>query len=323
MPLLRIRDLTVRFSTPRGPSRAVDGVSFDIESGGRFGLAGESGCGKSLTARAAMGLAPVGAEVGGSIVFDDAVDVSLGPARRRLRGREMGMVFQDPMTYLNPVFTVGEQIAESLRHHRGMNRSEARDEAVSLLAQVRIPEPERAARSYPWQLSGGMRQRALIAVAVAASPRLLIADEPTTALDLTVRAGILALINEWVAVRNMALWMISHDWSVIESACDVVAVMYAGRIVEQGSVREVVARPAHPYTRALMAARSAMDEGRVVDPIPGQVHPPTAHPPGCRFHPRCAEVFAPCSEREPAATQVSEGHWARCHRLTESEAFRP
>ncbi|MCC6160017.1 MAG: ABC transporter ATP-binding protein [Deltaproteobacteria bacterium] len=311
-PLLDIRDLCVHIPTPGGLARAVDGVDLRLSSGERLGLVGESGCGKSLTARAAIGLLPHGARVTGRVSFDGRDTVSMPePERRALRGSGIAMVFQDPMTYLNPVFTVGNQIAEALPG--SIATSERRVRVVELLRRVRLPEPERAATSYPWQLSGGMRQRALIAMAIAASPRLLIADEPTTALDVTVQAGVLDLLDDLVRETGMSLLLISHDLGVVARVCDRVAVMYAGKIIEEGTAADVLGAPAHPYTRGLLTALRALDAGRVSATIPGQVHPPTNHPPGCRFHPRCRDAIERCRNEEPTMRGIGAGRTAACH----------
>ncbi len=316
-PLLDIRDLRVHIPVPGGLARAVDGVDLRIAPGERVGLVGESGCGKSLTARAVIGLLPKSARVTGAVSFDGRDSVSMPePERRALRGSGIAMVFQDPMTYLNPVFTVGNQIAEALPSSIATAERPAR--VVELLRRVRLPEPERAAASYPWQLSGGMRQRALIAMAIAASPRLLIADEPTTALDVTVQAGVLDLLDDLVRETGMSLLLISHDLGVVARVCDRVAVMYAGKIVEEGTAAGVLGAPAHPYTRGLLGALRALDAGRVSATIPGQVHPPTHHPPGCRFHPRCRDAIDRCRREEPGMRPVGDGLVAACHLVADA-----
>ncbi len=314
LPLLDVRALRVHIPTPGGLARAVDGVDLRLSPGERLGLVGESGCGKSLTARAIIGLLPASARVTGAIDVEGRDTLPM-PAneRRALRGKGIAMVFQDPMTYLNPVFTVGNQIAEALP--KPMTAIERRARVVELLRRVRLPEPECAADSYPWQLSGGMRQRALIAMAIAASPRLLIADEPTTALDVSVQAAVLDLLDDLVREAGMSLLLISHDLGVVARVCDRVAVMYAGRIVEEGPARAVLGEPAHPYTRGLLGALRALDAGRVAATIPGQVHPPTDHPPGCRFHPRCPVVIDRCRVEDPTPRAVATGHVAVCHVL--------
>ncbi|MCL4233171.1 MAG: ABC transporter ATP-binding protein [Deltaproteobacteria bacterium] len=315
-PLLDVRELRVQIPTPGGLARPVDGIDLRLAPGERLGLVGESGCGKSLTARAAIGLLPASARVTGSIAFEGRDVVSMTPSEcRAIRGSGIAMVFQDPMTYLNPVFTVANQIAEALPG--SIATSKRRERVVELLRRVRLPEPERAATSYPWQLSGGMRQRALIAMAIAASPRLLIADEPTTALDVTVQAGVLDLLDDLVRETGMSLLLISHDLGVVARVCDRVAVMYAGKIVEEGTAAGVLGAPAHPYARGLLGALRALDAGRVSATIPGQVHPPTSHPAGCRFHPRCRDAIDRCRSEEPALRAVGDGRAAACH-LVES-----
>ncbi|MCB9475894.1 MAG: ABC transporter ATP-binding protein [Deltaproteobacteria bacterium] len=317
-PLLSVRDLSVQFAVDGRVADAVSGIDFSIAPGERFGLVGESGSGKSVSARAVMGLLRGrGLRVGGQAHLADAGDLlsMSGAALRRLRGRDVAMVFQDPMTYLNPTMRVGEQIAEVLRYKQGASRDAARKAAVELLERVRIPDAAARARSYPWQLSGGMRQRVLIAQALACRPRLLIADEPTTALDADVRDRILELLDELVRELGTAVWLISHDLHVVGSFCSRTAVMYAGRIVEAGPTERVMESPAHPYTRALLAASKALDDGRIEPVISGQIHPPTRHPTGCRFHPRCPEVDAKCAATNPDFVDVVEGHRAACWRL--------
>ncbi len=318
MALLSVTDLTVHFETAGEIARAVDGVSFSIEAAEKFGLVGESGCGKSVSALAILGLLPKRiTRVSGRADLSGTGDLlSLSESGLRpVRGRLVSMVFQNPMTYLNPVFTVGGQVAEVLRLHQGMSKKDAWAAAVDLLERVRIRRPGLCAESYPWQLSGGMRQRVLIAMALACKPRLLIADEPTNALDVTVQAGILDLLEELADGLGAALWLISHDLGVIARTCDTVAVMYAGRIVERGAVREVVRTPAHPYTEGLFGAVRGLSEGRMRSTIPGQVHPATRHPAGCRFHPRCRKVMDVCRTEDPREISLSPTHGAACHLL--------
>ncbi|MFC5379660.1 oligopeptide/dipeptide ABC transporter ATP-binding protein [Aquipuribacter nitratireducens] len=313
---MQVRDLRVRF-TRRGrpPVTAVDQVSFDVPAGRSVGLVGESGSGKSVTSLALMGLLPKrGVEVSGSVRFDGEELLGLSDDRRRsLRGAEMAMVFQDPMSSLNPVVTIGVQVTEVLRRHRDMTRAEARDEAVDLLRRVGIPEAQRRLTDYPHQLSGGMRQRALIAIALACSPRLLVADEPTTALDVTIQAQILDLLRGLVAETGTALVLITHDLGVVAGMCDDVHVMYAGRLVESAARRELFARPEHPYTHGLLESVPRLDTPRGVPlrPIPGSPTLTRDWATGCAFEPRCTRSDDACLGGPPAMESV-RGHGVRC-----------
>ena len=315
-PLLQVRDLGVRFTRRgRAPVQAVDGVSFDVAAGRSVGLVGESGSGKSVTSLAVMGLLPPrGVEVTGSVRLDGTELLELDDAARRdLRGADMAMVFQDPMSSLNPVVQVGVQVTEVLRRHRGMGRAQARDEAADLLQRVGIPEPRRRLKDYPHQLSGGMRQRALIAMSLACEPRLLIADEPTTALDVTIQAQILDLLRELVVGTGTSLVLITHDLGVVAGLCDDVHVMYSGRIVESAGRRELFARPEHPYTGGLLASVPRLDapRGEPLRPIPGS---PTLTRPwgtGCAFEPRCTRSDDACVGDAPPLETV-RGHGVRC-----------
>ncbi len=315
-PLLQVRDLLIRFTRKgRAPVTAVDSVSFDVAAGRSVGIVGESGSGKSVTSLAIMGLLPKrGVHVGGSVTFDGEELLGMSNNRRRsLRGAEMAMVFQDPMSSLNPVVPIGVQVTEVLRRHRDMNKAEARGEAVDLLRRVGIPEAQRRLRDYPHQLSGGMRQRALIAIALACSPRLLVADEPTTALDVTIQAQILDLLRGLVAETGTALVLITHDLGVVAGMCDEVHVMYGGRLVESADRHELFARPEHPYTNGLLASVPRLDSPRGVplQPIPGS---PTLTRPwstGCAFEPRCTRAQADCLG-DPPAMETVRGHGVRC-----------
>ncbi len=305
MPLLEAENLRIHIRSETGLARAVDGVSFSVEAGEALALVGESGCGKSLTALGVMGLLPSAAfYAGGGLRFEGRGILDLPEKKRRaLRGREMAMVFQDPMQYLNPVLTCGEQVAEPLRVLAGRSGREARDRALELFGEVGLPDPDRQARQYPHELSGGMRQRVLIAMALALRPKLLIADEPTTALDATVQAQILLLLRRLAREKNMALLIITHDLSAVSEIADRVAVMYAGKVVESFPVGKLFTASRHPYTRALlesMPARIPLDQP--LRGIPGQVPDPKNPPPGCRFHPRCSRALAVCSELEPPLT---------------------
>ena len=318
--LLDVVDLKVEFSSPAGAIRSVDGVTFHIDRGETLTVVGESGSGKSVTALAIMGLLPrpTGRIVGGSVRFNGKdLATCTDTEMRRLRGTEIGMVFQEPMTSLNPVITVGEQIAERLRTHHGLGRRAAAAEAVEMLARVKIPEPARRAAGYPHQMSGGMRQRVMIAMALACKPKLLIADEPTTALDVTIQAQILDLMRKLQAEFQMAILFITHDLGVVAQVADRVAVMYAGRAVEQANVREIFAHPRMPYTRALLRSiphvdRAALHQERL-EAIPGNVPDPRHLPGGCSFHPRCRHSIQICAAELPTLEDSDHGHMVRCH----------
>jgi peptide/nickel transport system ATP-binding protein len=321
--LLQVRDLQVRFTRRgRAPMRAVDGVSFDVAPGQVVGLVGESGCGKSVTSLAVMGLLPKrGVEVEGSVRFDGRDLLTVGiDELRSLRGREIAMVFQDPMSSLNPVVPIGRQVTEVLTRHMGMDRNQAREEAEQLLRKVGIPDPGRRLKEYPHQLSGGMRQRALIAIALACKPRLLIADEPTTALDVTIQAQVLELLKQLVHESGTAMIMITHDLGVIAGMCDEVNVMYAGRVVERAGRRELFARPRHRYTAGLLDSIPRLDEvrGGTLRPIPGSASDVLPWQRGCGFAPRCAHRDDDClvPDIELVQDQPTDGsgpdHWHRC-----------
>ena len=314
-PVLELCDVTVTLPTDRGPFRPVDGVSFAVAPGRTLAVVGESGCGKSVTALSVMGLLPPGARMGGSMRFEGRELTALGPeAWRRMRGREMAMIFQEPMTSLNPAFTAGEQVAEALRLHQGLAPQAAMDRAVEMLDHVHIPEAARRARHYPHQLSGGMRQRVMIAMALACRPRLLIADEPTTALDVTIQAQILALIDELKAETGTAVVLITHDLGVVADHADDVVVMYAGRLAEQAPAAALFARPEHPYTVGLLGAAPSLEGGAArLASIEGTVPDLRNPPPGCRFAPRCPFAIARCAEQPPLAT-VGQAHRAACWR---------
>jgi len=316
VPLLEVESLRTAFATPRGPVLAVDGVSFSLRAGGTLALVGESGSGKSVTARSLLRLVPdpPGRIVSGAVRFRGEDLLELSEARlRRLRGNQIAMVFQEPMSALNPVRRVGEQIAEVLRQHRGASRSEAAGRAVQLLEQVGIDAPQSRARQYPHQLSGGMRQRVVIAMALACDPALLIADEPTTALDVTVQAQILELIRTLQKERGTAVLLITHDLAVVAQTCDEVAVMYAGRVIERAGVRDLFRRPAHPYTAGLLRALPSLTPGKRLEPIPGTVPPPWALPTGCRYRNRCERALDVCARVDPALEPKRPAQWAACH----------
>ena len=313
--VLSVRDLVTVFPTRQSVAVAANGVSFDLRAGETMGLVGESGSGKSVTCRSILRLVPEpGQIVGGSIRFRDT-DV-LGLSRRQLRsvrGREISMIFQDPMSSLNPVYPVGDQITEPLRIHRGMGRREAREEATSLLERVGIPSPRERLESYPHELSGGMRQRVMIAIAISCRPKILLADEPTTALDVTIQDQILSLLLELQAEEGMAILLVSHDLGVIAQTCDQVTVMYAGYVVEQGATVALFERPQHPYTIALLKALPEFGaEGRRLVPIRGQPPDLTALPPGCPFAPRCDHAREGCAEVSMALLESGPGHGTAC-----------
>lgn len=317
--LLEVRDLQTHFPTRAGLVRAVNGVSFYIDRGEMLGVVGESGCGKSITALSIMRLiAPPGKTVGGEIIFDGKNLLKLSDAEMRaIRGDDIAMIFQDPMTSLNPVFTVGEQIAEALRLHRKLSRKAARAAAIDAMREVSIPDPARRIDDYPHQLSGGMRQRVMIAMALACDPMLLIADEPTTALDVTIQAQILELLNELRRSRDLAVLLITHDLGVVAEVADRVAVMYTGRIVEESSVQELFARPKHPYTEGLLRSVPKLTTEHVakkdrLETIEGTVPSPTDLPPGCHFAPRCPYRMPRCTEEDIPLYQLENDVNVRC-----------
>jgi peptide/nickel transport system ATP-binding protein len=301
-PLLEVHDLHVEFPGSPVPLRALDGVSLHIHAGEILGIVGESGAGKSLTGAAITGLIePPGRITGGRIVFDgQRIDGMSDDALRRLRGRRIGMIFQDPLTALDPLFTIGAQLVETIRTHLPMSREDATARAVSLLAQTGIPSPQERLRQYPHQFSGGMRQRVVIALALAAGPRLVIADEPTTALDVSVQAQVIDLLKRLCREQGTALMLVTHDMGVIAEACDRVAVMYCGRIVEVGAVRQILHSPAHPYTAGLMRSIPPLDRDvERLEQIEGAMPRLDAIPSGCPFHPRCPQVLDRCSIARP------------------------
>ena len=316
-PLLSVEDLRVTF-TRQGeePFAAVDGVSFDVHPGQTVGLVGESGCGKSVTSLAIMGLLPDrGNRVDGRAVYegDDLLGLSRQEMRDR-RGRDIAMIFQDPLSSLNPVVPIGIQVTEVMERHQGMSRKEAMPKAGELLSRVGIPDPTARLKNYPHQLSGGMRQRALIAMALACAPRLLIADEPTTALDVTIQAQILALLKELVEATGTALIMITHDLGVVAGLCDEVNVLYAGRIVERGDRYGLFGQPRHPYTNGLLASIPRLDvaRGEKLTPVPGSVNDNLPWTSACAFAPRCPNVIDVCTEEMPELAVDGRGRRLRC-----------
>lgn len=311
---LQIRDLSTVFETERGTARAVDHVSLDVPHGAVIGIVGESGCGKSMTARSVMKLLKQGKITGGEILLEGRDIVPLGEAEMSsVRGEEISMIFQEPMTSLNPVIPVGKQVQEVVLQHRRVSREEAKEKVLHVFETVGIPEPEKRYRAYPHELSGGLRQRVMIAMAMICRPKLLIADEPTTALDVTVEAQILRLLRELRDTIGTSIILISHDLGVIAEVCDYVYVMYAGEIVEQANVYTLFDRPMHPYTRGLLGAvRSLRGAEKVLETIPGTVPDLASLPEGCRFAPRCERACAACRESHPALYGAGGDHFVRC-----------
>jgi peptide/nickel transport system ATP-binding protein len=317
--LLEIKGLKTHFFTEEGVVRAVDGVDLHVDKGETLGVVGESGCGKTVTALSVMKLIPMppGKIVEGQMLYEGRDLVTMPPAQmRKVRGKEISMVFQEPMTSLNPVFTIGEQIAEAVRLHERLGRRAAMAKTVEMLKLVHIPNPERRIKEYPHQLSGGMRQRVMIAMALSCNPKLLIADEPTTALDVTIQAQILELLNELKAKLGMAVLLITHDMGVIAETAQRVMVMYAGKVVEEAPVKELFKEPLHPYTQGLLRSIPRIDtaatQKKRLEAIPGVV-PSLLHlPQGCRFAPRCAFVMPMCTENEPPLKEVKPGHKVAC-----------
>jgi oligopeptide/dipeptide ABC transporter ATP-binding protein len=320
-PLLTVADLNVTFRTQRGLVTAIDGVSFQINAGEVVGLVGESGSGKSVTSRSILGLIPQPpGRISGSIQLN-GVELVGQPQTllRRLRGEQMAMIFQDPMTSLNPVYTIGEQIAEALRFHKKLGRQAAQKQAIDLLQRVELPRAPERFRAYPHQISGGMRQRVMIAMAIACDPSLLIADEPTTALDVTIQAQILALLQELNRERGMGLLLITHDLGIVAQVCQRVMVMYAGRIVEQAPIAALFDSPAdssilHPYTLGLLNSTPDLAQRRQrLQPILGSPPDLSRLPTGCPFHPRCLMVRERCRTEHPPLRELAPNHWTACH----------
>ncbi len=315
-PILQVRDLKTYFDTDRGLFRAVDGISFDVASGRTVGLVGESGCGKSVTSLSIMGLIPMppGRIDAGEIHFEGRDVLRLSPDERRLlRGGKMSMIFQEPMTSLNPVHTVGHQIIECIRAHMPISMEAARKRAIEMLDLVRIPSSASRIDDYPHHMSGGMRQRVMIAMALSCDPSLLIADEPTTALDVTIQAQILDLLRDLQSRLGMAILIITHDLGVIAEIADEVVVMYAGKIVETAPVRDLFGDPQHPYTIGLLGSIPRLDADRErLSTIEGTVPSPSNQPKGCRFSPRCPFADRRCREEPPPLREISPGHHAAC-----------
>ncbi len=317
MSLLELRDLNIYFRTTIKPVQVVTSLDLTVHEAGVFGLVGESGCGKSLTALSIMGILPHNAYAEGEIIFKGRNLLTLdNESLRNLRGKEISMIFQEPMTSLNPVLTIGYQVAEALITHLGLSKKQALNQTTDLLRAVRIPSPEVRTKEYPHQMSGGMRQRVMIAMAIACNPSLLIADEPTTALDVTIQAQILDLLRSLRQQRKMALLLITHDIGVIAETADTAAVMYAGRIVELSRVSDILEDPRHPYTMGLLDSLPGK-KGIPLKPIPGSVPQPGKLPDGCKFSDRCSYMIPDCRKEEPALREIIPGHFARCIRSEE------
>ena len=316
-PLLEVEDLHVEFRTREGVAKAVNGVSYSVDSGETLAVLGESGSGKSVTAQAIMGIldSPPGLVTGGQVRFQ-GVDMLRLPDedRRRMRGNHIAMIFQDALSALNPVFSIGFQLGEMFRMHRGMSRKDAKQQAIELLELVKIPGARSRVNDYPHQFSGGMRQRVMIAMALALDPEVLIADEPSTALDVTVQAQIMRLLADLQAERNMGLILITHDMGVVADVADHIAVMYAGRIVERAQVHDIYAKPAHPYTKALLESIPRVDlKGHRLAAIKGLPPSLLKLPSGCAFHPRCAYAADRCTTEVPPLYTVSDNRGSACH----------
>ena len=320
-PLLEVRSLSVQFITDEGVVRAIENVSFEIYPGEILSLVGESGCGKSVTALTLLRLIPTppGKIASGQILFKGKDLLSLKEEEmEKVRGNEISMIFQEPMTSLNPVFTIGDQIMEALILHQGMDKKEARGRAIEMLDRVKIPSPETRVDAYPHQLSGGMRQRAMIAMALSCQPDLLIADEPTTALDVTIQAEVLHLLKEIQREMGMTVMLITHDLGVVAEIADRVAVMYAGRIMEYGPIEAIFQQVRNPYTKGLLSSIPQLEEKKKrLFAIPGQVADAMALPVGCKFHPRCYLMIEDCKKEEPPLFQVNGDHYSRCIRWKE------
>ena len=323
-PILRVEDLRTHFRLRTGTLKAVDGLSFELRPGRVLCIVGESGSGKSVTAQSIMRLIqPPGRIVGGAVSYRDRDLLALGEREMEdLRGNRIGMIFQDPMTSLNPVFTIGEQIVETIVAHRGVNKDEAQARAVELMRLVGIPEPEGRLGDYPHQFSGGMRQRVLIAIAIACEPDVLIADEPTTALDVTIQAQILRLLSDIQKKLGSAMILITHDLGVVSAMADDVLVMYSGRMAEYGDVKTIFRGPRHPYTVGLLDSIIRLDDSResVLRLIPGLPPVPVDPPPGCAFRDRCDRAMALCGQRDPAPVETRTGSTAVCHAVEAEEA---
>ncbi|QUH20988.1 ABC transporter ATP-binding protein [Alkaliphilus sp. B6464] len=314
--LLEVKNLKTHFYTEDGVVPAVNGVDFNLKPGQTLGIVGESGCGKSITSMSIMRLIPTppGKIVDGEIIFDDKNIVELSESEmRRIRGNDIAMIFQEPMTSLNPVFTIGSQIMEAIMLHQNMDKKAAREKCIEMLKIVGIPRAEEVVDDYPHQFSGGMRQRAMIAMALSCNPKLLIADEPTTALDVTIQAQIIELMKELKEKLNTAIMLITHDLGVVAEMADHVIVMYAGRVVEEAEVVDLFKKPKHPYTVGLMKSKPSLEGGaKRLDVIPGSVPNPLAMPEGCSFHPRCSHAMEICQSKVPELKSIDTGRKVRC-----------
>ena len=314
--LIEVKKLVTQFSGKNGTVTAVDGVSFHIKKGETLGIVGESGSGKSVTALSVMGLlmGTTGKVAEGEILFEGRDLTKLDDEeRRKMRGEKISMIFQEPMTSLNPVMKIGDQITECILMHNNISKQEAWDKAVEMLKLTGVPRVERMMKEYPFQLSGGQRQRVMIAMALVCKPKILIADEPTTALDVTIQAQILDLMENLKQKTGTSILFITHDLGVVAEVCDDVVVMYSGRVVEKGDVRSIFASPSHPYTRGLLASIPKLGEcAEELESIPGNVPNPKYMPQGCKFAPRCSCAFDKCREEEPGFYDVGEGHMSRC-----------
>jgi len=317
-PILEVRSLSVYFSTEEGIIKAVEDVSFEIYPSEILCLVGESGCGKSVTALSILKLipSPPGEIISGRIIFNGRDITKLSEKEmEKIRGNEISMIFQEPMTSLNPVFTIGDQIIEAIELHQRLKRNEARKKAIEILGKVKIPLPDKRIDDYPHQLSGGMRQRAMIAMALSCEPKLLIADEPTTALDVTIQAQVLSLLKEIQSEMDMAIMLITHDLGIVSEIADRVAVMYGGRLVETGPIDDIFNHTSHPYTKGLLDSIPKIEEKiKRLNAIPGQVPNPMDLPQGCKFHPRCSMAVEECRNIEPQLFKVNGNHFSRCFR---------
>jgi peptide/nickel transport system ATP-binding protein len=318
-PQMQVRDLKTHFFTEDGVVPAVDGISYSLGKGETLGLVGESGCGKSVSALSVMGLiSPPGKIIEGAILLDGLNLLDIPEAKmRQVRGNRISMIFQEPMTSLNPVFTIGNQIMEAIRVHREVSRAEARNRTIEMLRKVKIPAAESRVDEFPHQMSGGMRQRVMIAMALACGPEVLIADEPTTALDVTIQAQIMELLEELQSDLEMSILLITHNLGLVAEVSDHIAVMYASKLVEYTHTHELFASPLHPYTHGLLTSvpTLGMPKDRALKVIPGQVPNPLHFPSGCKFHPRCPLAEERCTKEEPLLQEVQPGHWAACHMI--------
>lgn len=319
MRLLEIKDLCTSFFTDAGEVQAVRGVSFSLDKGKTLGLVGESGCGKSVTALSVLGLVPYpGKIISGEVFYKGENVLRLSNDQmRKIRGKEISLIFQEPLTALNPVFTIGDQINEVIMLHQGLGKEEAKAKAIMMLTEVGIPSAGERINDYPYQLSGGMRQRAMIAMALSSNPSILIADEPTTALDVTIQAQILELIKKIQEEKNMAMILITHDLGIVAEAVDEVAIMYSGKIVEYAKADILLKEPLHPYTLGLLASVPCIEKGvrSRLKVIPGSVPNLLNLPSGCSFCPRCSRQDLECEKSEPELIQVKDGHWVSCHKV--------